>query len=138
MAGIKRWLHSADVLIDEDSSELLVRVGGSVTAKRVKIDAASDAAAGNTLVAAVVDKRICVLGICLIAADAVEATFYSGPADTGAALSGPLSLAANGGFIVNSPADPAMHCLATEPNQSLTLKLSAAVQCSGWLVYYES
>lgn len=116
----------------------IVRTTGGVEVKRVKIDAASGAAAGNTLVAAVAGKKLCVLGVTLIAADAVSATFCSGPGDTGTALSGALPLDANGGFVVNPPADPAMHWLETAVSQALTLKLSAAVQCSGFVTYYEA
>jgi len=137
MAAIKRWIKSASIFTDEQTGELLVRLGGSVEVKRAKIDAASAAAAGNVLVPAAVGKKSCVLGICLIAAEAVNAVFFSGAADTGTALSGPLPLAANGGFVVNPPADPRMCWLETAEGQALTLGLDTAVQCSGWIVYYE-
>jgi len=137
MAGTRRWLQGADILLDENTGELLVRLGGSITAKRIKISASSNAAAGNILVAGVTGKKICILSLCLIAADVVNATFYSGPADTGTAISGPLPLGANGGFVINAPADADIHWLETAIGQDLRLKLDAAVQCSGWLVYYE-
>ena len=133
----KKWIQSADVAVDDETGELLVRVGGSVEVKRAKIDCASDAAAGNELVAAVAGKRICVLAACFMAATAVNATFYSGPADTGIALTGPMPLGDTGGFVCNPPAAPAMAWLATEAGESLTLKLDAANQVSGFLVYYE-
>ena len=116
----------------------IVRTTGGVEVKRTKIDAASNAAAGNTLVASVAGKRLCILGVTLIAAGTVSTTFYSGPGDSGTALSGALPLAANGGFVVNPPADPAMHWLETVAGQALTLKLSAAIQCSGFITYYEA
>ena len=133
----KKWIQSADVAVDDETGELLVRVGGSVEVKRAKIDCASDAAAGTELVAAVAGKRICVLAACFMAATAVNATFYSGTADTGAALTGPMPLGDTGGFVCNPPAAPAMAWLATEVGESLTLKLDAANQVSGFLVYYE-
>ena len=133
----KKWIQSADVAVDDETGELLVRVGGSVEIKRAKIDCSSDAAAGNELLAAVAGKRICVLAACFMAATAVNATFYSGPADTGIALTGPMPLGDTGGFVCNPPAAPAMAWLVTEVGESLTLKLDAANQVSGFLVYYE-
>jgi hypothetical protein len=132
----RKWSQAADIAVNE-AGEQLVRIG-DVAARRAKIDCASADVAGNEIVPAVPGKNICVLALCLMAADGVEATFYSGPADTGTALSGPMSLAANGGFVNPAPADPSFHWLETQPGQSLTLLLSAAVQVSGWLVYYEA
>ena len=114
-----------------------VRTVSGVLAKRVAVNASSDAAAGNTLSAAVPGKRIAVLAACLITAGDVVATFYSGPADTGTALSGPLPLAANGGFVINAPTDPSMAWLMTAPGEALTLHLASAVSVGGWLVYFE-
>jgi len=115
----------------------IVRTTAGVDVKRAAISAASAAAAGNELVAAVSGKKICVLGVVLIANADVTATFYSGPADTGTAISGPLPLGAKGGFAVDAPADPQMHAMETAAGARLSLLLSAAVQCSGWLTYYE-
>ena len=119
----KRWINSVDVEV--------------VEARRIKISASSDAAAGNTLIPAVTGKGIYVLAMCLMAADPVNATFYSGPGDTGTAISGPMPLSANGGFVLPAPSDAAMHWLQTAPGQALTLLLDTAVQVSGWLIYYE-
>ena len=115
----------------------IVRTVGGVEVKRAVVNAASDAAAGNTLVAAVSGKRICVLAACLIAAGDVSATFFSGPANTGEAISGPLPLGGNGGFAIDAPTDPAMAWMKTAAGQGLTLHLGAAVQVGGWLVYFE-
>ena len=134
----KRWIQSADVAIDEATGEWLVRTGGAITVQRAKIDCDSDAGVGNELVAAVAGKRICVLARCLMAADAVNATFYSGPADAGTAVSGPMPLGANGGFVLDAPADPAMHAMETAEGEALTIGLDAAVQVSGWLLWYEA
>jgi hypothetical protein len=116
----------------------IVRTVAGVDAKRAAVNAASSAAVGNTLVAAVPGKRICVLAACLIAAGDVSATFFSGAADTGTALTGPLTLSASGGFVINAPADPAMAWMVTEPGEALTLGLSADVAVGGWLVYCEA
>ena len=47
MAIKRQWIQSATVAIDDATGELLVRLAGSVTVKRAKIDAASDAAASS-------------------------------------------------------------------------------------------
>ena len=133
----KRWLQSADVAVDEQTGELLVRVAGSIAPRRAKVDCASDATAGNEIVAAVEGKIIHVLAVVLMAAGGVEATFYSGPADTGEALTGPMPLADSSGFSCGAAAAPALAWLATEVGQSLSLKLSDAVQVSGFLIYCE-
>ena len=115
----------------------IVRTVSGVQAKRVAVNASSDAAAGNTLIAAVSGQRIAVLAACLIAAGDVVATFYSGPANTGTALSGGLALSANGGFVINAPSDPGGAWLMTEPGEALTLHLASAITVGGWLVYFE-
>ncbi|MCC7409355.1 MAG: hypothetical protein IT442_14930 [Phycisphaeraceae bacterium] len=136
MSVTKRWMGAADVAVT-DVGELLVRSGGAVEIKRAKINATSNGAAGNTLLPGVAGKKLCVLGVCLIAAGAVNATFYSGPADTGTAVSAALALAANGGFILPVPGDREQYWFATNAGEALTLLLSAAVQCSGWIIYFE-
>ena len=110
---------------------------GPVTVKRIKIDAASAAAAGNELIAAVAGKRIYVLSAFLMAAAPVDGTFFSDPADTGDALTGALTLGAGGGFAWPFPPHPALAPLVTVAGESLSLLLSSAVQVSGWIVYYE-
>lgn len=117
----------------ENYTQIVKPVAG-VEAKRAKIDASSGA---NTLVAAVSGKRVCVLAIVAMAADPVSATLYSGPTDTGAPISGPMPLAANGGFVVPAPNDPSLHWFETNAGEPLTLALDVPVQVSGWLVYYE-
>jgi len=133
----KKWIQSADVAVDEATGELLVRVAGNIEPKRAKIDCASDAAAGNVIVPAVEGKSIHVLSVVLMAGGGVEATFYSGPADTGTALTGPMPLADSSGFSCGAAAAPALAWLATAVGEALTLKLSDAVQVSGFIVYCE-
>ena len=162
MTATRKWIQSATVAIDDETGELLVKANvtapipdgtkvdladgakvnvtgiGSVTVKRAKINCASNAAAGNTVIAAVTGKKLCVLGLTMIAAAAVTVTWYSGPANTGTALSGGIPLGANGGYVNDPPADPADHPLETVAGAALTLLLSAAVQVSGYLTYYEA
>ena len=133
----RKWIQSATVAIDDATGELLVRTGGSIGGQRALINASSAAALGNGIVAGVSGKRICVLGICLLAAEAVDVTFYSGPADTGTALTGPIPVGDRGGFVLPMPSDPSMPWLQTEPGNPLTIHLSAAWRCGGWVVYSE-
>jgi len=162
VAITRKWLQSASLAIDDETGELLVKANvtgpipdgtkvdladgakvnvtgiGSVTVKRAKINAASNAAAGNTVVAAVTGKKLCVLGLTMIAAAAVTCTWYSGPANSGTALSGPIPLGANGGYVNDPPADPADHPLETAAGEALTLKLSDSIAVGGYLTYYEA
>ena len=133
----RKWIQSADVAVDDETGELLVRVAGSIEPKRAKIDCASDAAAGNVVVAAAAGKSIHVLSVVLMAGGGVEATFHSGPADSDEALTGPMPLADSSGFSCGAAASPALAWLATAVGEALTLKLSDAVQVSGFLVYCE-
>jgi hypothetical protein len=86
----------------------------------------------NTLVAAVVSKKIRVTNIVLVAAGAVTATIQSGAGGT--AIGGPVALAANGGF---APGYSPVGHFESAAGVLLNLNLSAAVQCGGWLTYEE-
>lgn len=139
----RMMLGGQQVRIDDETGEIAARLdagssGSATPVKRAPISAASSAAAGNVLVAAVAGKSIQVLGIKLIAAADVVATFYTDAADTGAALSGPETLKEGSGFVCNPPAAFAAAWLATDTGESLTLLLSAAVQVSGFMTYIEA
>jgi hypothetical protein len=117
-----------------DGGALLVATLG----KTVKCAVINVAAAGNNeIVAAVTGKSICVLATLLMAADTVTATVYSDIQSGGTALSGPMPLAANGGFVLPAPADPSACWFKTAAGKKLNLYLSAAKQVSGAVVYYE-
>jgi hypothetical protein len=118
----RKWIQSLSIL--------------EVEPKRVAISAA--VSGDNTLIPAVAGKKLCVLGVFLMAGGAVNATFYSGPPATGKALSGPVPMAANGGFVVPPSANPEMHWIETAAGEALVLKLDSAVQVSGFVVYYEN
>ena len=109
----------------------IVRTTGGVEVKRAPINVS---APSGTIVPAVAGKRICVLGICLIVGSAAPVTFQS----NGTPLTGPLPLAANGGFVVNPPADPAMHWLQTAIGEGLVLANPDEQQVSGFITYYEA
>jgi hypothetical protein len=117
-----------------DSGALLVATCGK-TVKRTVINAS--AAGDNEIVPAVSGKSICVLAMVLMAGDAVTATVYSDNQSGGTALSGPMPLSANGGFVLPAPADPAACWFETVVGKKLNLYLSAAKQVSGAVVYYE-
>lgn len=86
----------------------------------------------NAAVAAVEGARIRVLDCLLIASDTVTVRFESSAG--GAALTGQMQLAANGGFA--SGFNPEGH-FQTEAGEALNLELSEAVSVDGWIVYKE-
>lgn len=131
----KQWIQSATIAIDDATGELLVRVGGAITVKRAKIDAASSG--DNELVAVVSGKKICVLGLIMVAKEAVDVTLYSDVQASGTALTGTIALADNEGFVLPAPTNAAMHWIETAAGKKLNLYLSAAKQVSGCLLYYE-
>lgn len=90
----------------------------------------SSSSGDTSIVAAVTSKVIRVLSYVLVADGAVAAKFTSGAAGT--ALTGAMSLAANGG--VAAPFNPVGH-FQTASNTALVLNLSAAVGVRGHLTY---
>ena len=123
------------VAVVDSSGEHLPGFGGAITVKRAKIDAA--AGGDNELVAVVSGKKICVLGLILVAKEAVDVTFYSDVQATGTALTGTISLVDNEGFVLPGPIATELHWLETAAGKKLNLYLSAAKQVSGCLTYYE-
>lgn len=101
-----------------------------LTPKFAKIDAASSG--DNTLVAAVVGKKVRILQVILVAAAAVNVRFESGAGGT--ALTGQMNLTTNSGF--EASFSPVGH-FETASNTLLNLELSGAVSVDGWLVYVE-
>ena len=84
----------------------------------------------NTLVAADATKKIRVFALSVVAAGAVTVRFES--AAGGTALTGVMSFAANGGYVL--PFNPA-GWFETAVNQLLNMELGGAVQVSGHLTY---
>lgn len=103
---------------------------GASEIKYAAIDAATSG--DNTLVAAVTGKKIRVLSVYLVAAGAVTARFESGA--SGAALSGQMSLAANGAVAL--PFNPG-GWFETAAATLLNLELGGAVSVDGGLSYVE-
>lgn len=87
-------------------------------------------AADNEIVAAVAGKKIIVTSYVLVAGAAVAVTWKSGTT----ALSGAMSLAANGGISVDS--GHAEGVLKTATGEALNLALAGAVAVAGHLTYY--
>lgn len=116
---------------------ILDRYTSAGPVKFAKIDVA--ASGDNTIVAAVAAsapepaKKIRVLGYVLVADGAVTAQWQSGAAGT--ALSGAMSLAANGG--VSAPFSPVGQ-FETVAGALLNLSLGGAVGVRGHLVYQEA
>ena len=88
----------------------------------------------NTVVAAVLNKRIRVVHYVAIAAGSVTVTWQS----ASTALSGPMALAANGGMApasgVSSPSG-IFGQFQTEAGEALNLSLSGAISVGGHLTY---
>ena len=101
-----------------------------LTPKYVPVNVSSSG--NNTLISAVVGKKIRVLTGVLIAGGDVLARFEDGAG--GGALSGQMDLTANSGFA--PPFSPVGH-FETTANTLLNLELDGAVSADGWLVYVE-
>ena len=87
----------------------------------------------NTLVAAAAGKKIKVLGLFMVAAGDVDVRLESGAG--GAALTGVISLPADGNGFVLDIAPAGYHWMETAASALLNLELSDAVQVSGAIVY---
>lgn len=113
-------------------------IHSGTTALTPKFAAIAAASAGdNTLVAAVVGKKIRVLSLFVLAASAVNVYFTSAAGGTVifGGSTNKITLAANGGFVL--PFSPVGWFENSAANQALVLNLSGAVAVSGGLVYVE-
>lgn len=137
MTTVKKASQVADLVFDDQTGELLTRVGGGIEVRRAVIDVGNDDVNGNEILPAVSGSKLCVVALCLLAGAEVTVQLYSGSARNGHPVSGPLALAPRGGFILPPPADPQLHWLETDESMALTLQLDVAVAVSGWIVYYE-
>jgi hypothetical protein len=107
-----------------------VRTQSSSLPKQAAIAAALSG--DNTIVGAVTGKRLRVLAVCLVAGGATTVRFESG--SSGMALTGQMSLSANGGFVL--PLNEA-GWFETAVGALLNLELGGAVAVAGCLVYQE-
>lgn len=113
-------------------------IQNGTTALTPKFAAIAAATSGdNTLVAAVVGKKIRVLALMLVAAGSVNAYFTSAAGGTVifGGSTNKIALVANTGFVL--PFSPVGWFENSSTNQLLNLNLSAAVAVSGGLVYVE-
>ncbi|NGX44900.1 MAG: hypothetical protein K940chlam2_00040 [Chlamydiae bacterium] len=105
------------------------------TITRVVIDFSGSVASETALVAAIGGQQIKVLEAMLIGNTDVTIFFQSG--FTGTALTGPMSLPADGdGFFVETPAQIEAHHFETLSGEALVLDVDANVLLGGWLNYY--
>ena len=100
--------------------------------KRAVIDHATSG--DNTLVSAVIGKRIRVVSLFLVAAGTVNVRFESGA--SGTALTGQMNLIANTGFVLSMGFNEA-GWFETSKSELLNLELSAAISVDGVLSYIE-
>lgn len=117
-------------IVGELETASMADAGASVTPKFAVIDVASSG--DNTLVAAVLSKKIRVLAAFMIAAGSVTVRFESGAGGT--AKTGQMNLIASSGFVL--PFNP-VGWFETASNTLLNLELSGAVSVDGCLVYIE-
>lgn len=139
--GVQRVVLATDVALPAGTNLL-----GSVSAKlgtdsimdgitplTPKFAAIAAASSGdNTLIAAVVSKKIRVLSYAMVAAGAVTCRFEDGAGGT--AKSGQMALAANG--VLSVPFSPVGH-FETTANTLLNLELGGAVSVAGHICYVE-
>lgn len=118
----------AEMIIDFPQQQYLP----STAVKRAAIHC--NTSGNNTLIAATASKQIKVISVCLIAAGDVDVRFESDA--SGAALTGVMSLAADGNGFVLPPAPPGYHWFETASGKLLNLELSGAVYVDGCIVYY--
>ena len=105
----------------------------SITIQRAAINAATSG--DNTVIAAAGSGlKIKILGLVLVVTGDVDVRFESGAGGT--ALTGVISLAADGNGFVLPMAQHGSHWLETTANALLNLELSGAVQVSGCIVYH--
>lgn len=135
MGKVRLVTATGDEVTDDTADAVKVQVSPvpSVTVLRAAISAASSG--DNTLVAAAASGlKIKVLGMILIGAGDVDVAFESGAGGT--ALTGDMSLAADGNGFVLPVAPIGYHWFETAAATLLNLELSAAVQVSGCIVYH--
>jgi hypothetical protein len=122
--------RTTDTISAALATDVLMNDTTALTPKFAVIDVASSG--DNTLVAAVVGKKIRVHQVLLVAAGAVNARFESGAGGT--ALTGQMNLTTNSGFTL--PFSP-VGWFETASNTLLNLELSGAVSTDGVLCYTE-
>jgi hypothetical protein len=114
---------------------MLERDENRVSGRKILHAAISGATSGdNTLVAAVAGKKIKVIGLFLVTAGAVTVRFESGAGGT--ALTGVMSMAANGVLTIPMTMDINCPWFQTADGALLNMELGGAVQVSGAIVYY--
>jgi hypothetical protein len=101
----------------------------------IPITSADATGTGTSLVTAVTGKKIKILGLMIITTAANVVTLHTGTIDVTSAVSGPMPLAANCGWVLPCVSNTAMHWMETVAGEALMLGASVATQVSGVLVY---
>jgi len=119
---------NAQAILTDSTGRVVISPGSGVTPAFAAISGASSG--DNTIVAANATKKIRVFALAIVAAGAVNVRFES--AAGGTALTGVMSFAANGGYVL--PYNEA-GWFDTAVNELLNMELGGAVQVSGHLTY---
>jgi len=119
---------NAQAILTDSTGRVVISPGSGVTPAFAAISGASSG--DNTIVAANATKKIRVFALAIVAAGAVNVRFES--AAGGTALTGVMSFAANGGYVL--PYNEA-GWFETAVNELLNMELGGAVQVSGHLTY---
>lgn len=104
--------------------------------KTYKHGSVNATATDNLIINAVVNSAFNVVSVLLSSVGPNTAVFQD---DTlGAPLTGPVYLAASGGFVLNAPADPSAPWFKTTAGNPLGLNLITTTSVGGVITYYES
>lgn len=124
---------------DADTGALITRgeEAGDVVASygRAIIDTSDSSPAGVEVIPAQPGQRIAVLGAILLAAEAIDIQFWSGPVSDDDRVSPAFPVADRGGFALPAVPSSGMAWMLTEVGEPLMLTLSAGQQVSGILLY---
>ena len=121
-------VNSDGSIVAADSASAIYNGTTAITPVFAAISGATSG--NNTLVAADATKKIRVFALSIVAVTAVDVRFES--AAGGTALTGVMSFAANGGYVL--PYNP-LGWFETVANELLNMELGAAVQVSGSITY---
>lgn len=118
--------------IDSSNRALVKIADGNAKTLLYAVISAANSGAGNTVVTGVSDKKTYVVSYLAISAGTVNITWFSNLT----AISGAMPLVANSGMsVISTPVSPVLATLVNADDLKLTL--SAAIQVSGHITYYQ-
>ena len=134
--ALQTILHGGQQFATDETTHALAVTPVLPEIKHAAIDCA--ASGDNTLLAAVPGKAHCVLNMHCQIGDGATGTLYSGPSATGTKLQGAVPPDADGGgFVLGGKDQSGVPWFETAVGEALVLNLSAAIQASGSLTYFE-